>query len=380
VEVTAKSEVSKVLVVVKMVEDASLVLDVETVVFAGWEAVVDSEDVLFESRSVTELFDTVVDARIAEKVVELKPLVAAVGVSLEDVSGEFAFVEWIFVGVVRDMKLFVDEISVASVDPWDECAVELFGNASEVGVVETSAVLFVVELVVVVGGVVGMEMAVVDPTDDLMEIVSIVGWFVTDGGVEVPEVSNFLVDVERVEDSSLVLGMETVVVTGWVVVVGSEVALVASISVLELFKTTVDVRISDKIVEVKPSIVAVEVSLEDVSGECFVVEWVFVGVVPDVKLFVVEISVASVVPWEECAVELFGNAVDAGVAEVSIVLVVVERVEHPSVVLSVATVVVPRCVAVVDSGGVLVLVESISVVEFAVSVDFVLPLLATVCV
>jgi hypothetical protein len=79
------------------------------------------------------------------------------------------------VGVVRDMKLFVDEISVASVDPWDECAVELFGNASEVGVVETSAVLFVVELVVVVGGVVGMEMAVVDPTDDLMEIVSIVG-------------------------------------------------------------------------------------------------------------------------------------------------------------------------------------------------------------
>jgi hypothetical protein len=32
--------------------------------------------------------------------------------------------------------------------------------------------------------------------------------------VEVPEVSNFLVDVERVEDSSLVLGMETVVVTG----------------------------------------------------------------------------------------------------------------------------------------------------------------------
>jgi hypothetical protein len=551
VEVTAKSEVSKVLVVVKMVEDASLVLDVETVVFAGWEAVVDSEDVLFESRSVTELFDTVVDARIAEKVVELKPLVAAVGVSLEDVSGEFAFVEWIFVGVVRDMKLFVDEISVASVDPWDECAVELFGNASEVGVVETSAVLFVVELVVVVGAVVGMEMAVVDPTDDLMEIVSIVGWFVTDGGVEVPEVSNFLVDVERVEDSSLVLGMETVVVTGWVVVVGSEVALVASISVvelfeatvdvrisdkivdvkglvvavdvslegvsgefvgvgwvfvgvlpdaklfveisvasvdpweecavelfgtaadvgvvetsaalvvvklvvvgavvdvemavgdpsddfmevvfivgwfvtaevskflvdvemvedsslefvveivvvpgwivvlgsevalvasisvLELFKTTVDVRISDKVVEVKPSIVAVEVSLEDVSGECFVVEWVFVGVVPDVKLFVVEISVASVVPWEECAVELFGNAVDAGVAEVSIVLVVVERVEHPSVVLSVATVVVPRCVAVVDSGGVLVLVESISVVEFAVSVDFVLPLLATVCV
>jgi hypothetical protein len=558
VEVTAKSEVSKVLVVVKMVEDASLVLDVETVVFAGWEAVVDSEDVLFESRSVTELFDTVFDARIAEKVVELKPLVAAVGVSLEDVSGEFAVVEWIFVGVVRDMKLFVDEISVASVDPWDECAVELFGNAAEVGVVETSAVLFVVELVVVVGAVVGMEMAVVDPTDDLMEIVSIVGWFVTDGGVEVPEVSKFLVDVERVEDSSLVLGMETVVVTGWVVVVGSEVALVASISVvelfeatvdvrisdkivdvkglvvavdvslegvsgefvgvgwvfvgvlpdaklfveisvasvdpweecavelfgtaadvgvvetsaalvvvklvvvgavvdvemavgdpsddfmevvfivgwfvtavgvevtaevskflvdvemvedsslefvveivvvpgwivvlgsevalvasisvLELFKTTVDVRISDKVVEVKPSIVAVEVSLEDVSGECFVVEWVFVGVVPDVKLFVVEISVASVVPWEECAVELFGNAVDAGVAEVSIVLVVVERVEHPSVVLSVATVVVPRCVAVVDSGGVLVLVESISVVEFAVSVDFVLPLLATVCV
>jgi hypothetical protein len=97
--------------------------------------------------------------------------------------------------------------------------------------------------------------------------------------------------------------------------VGSEVALVASISVLELFKTTVDVRISDKVVEVKPSIVAVEVSLEDVSGECFVVEWVFVGVVPDVKLFVVEISVASVVPWEECAVELFGNAVDAGVAD-----------------------------------------------------------------
>jgi hypothetical protein len=40
------------------------------------------------------------------------------------------------VGVVRDMKLFVDEISVASVDPWDECAVELFGNASEVGVAD----------------------------------------------------------------------------------------------------------------------------------------------------------------------------------------------------------------------------------------------------
>jgi hypothetical protein len=108
--------------------------------------------------------------------------------------------------------------------------------------------------------------------------------------------------------------VETGVVTGWVVVVGSEVALVASISVVELFEGTVDVRISDKIVDVKPLVVAVDVLLEDVSGEFVGVEWVFVGVIPDAKLFVVEISVASVDPWEECAVELFGNAADVGVA------------------------------------------------------------------
>jgi hypothetical protein len=126
-------EVSKVLVVVEMVEDASLVLGVETVVVSGGDAVVESEDVLVESISVIELFDTVVEVRIAEKVVEVKPLVAAVGVSLEDVSGEFAIVEWMFVGVVPDTKLLVVEISVASVDTRDECAIELFDNAADVG-------------------------------------------------------------------------------------------------------------------------------------------------------------------------------------------------------------------------------------------------------
>jgi hypothetical protein len=154
VEVAA--EVSKVLVVVEMVEKASFVLGVETVV-SGGEAVVDSEDVLAESISVIEIFDTLVDVRIAE----VKPLVAAVGVSLENVSGEFAVVEWMFVGVVPDTKLLVDEISVASVDSWDECAVELFGNAADVGVV--------------VGAVVGVEITVGDPSDDFMEVVTIVG-------------------------------------------------------------------------------------------------------------------------------------------------------------------------------------------------------------
>jgi hypothetical protein len=67
----------------------------------------------------------------------------------------------VFLGVVPDAKLFVVEISVASVDPWEECAVELFGNAADVGVVETSAALVVVKLVVV-GAVVGVDMAVVD--------------------------------------------------------------------------------------------------------------------------------------------------------------------------------------------------------------------------
>jgi hypothetical protein len=33
--------------------------------------------------------------------------------------------------------------------------------------------------------VVGVDMAVVDSSDDFMEVVSIVGWFVTDVGVEV---------------------------------------------------------------------------------------------------------------------------------------------------------------------------------------------------
>jgi hypothetical protein len=99
--------------------------------------------------------------------------------------------------------------------------------------------------------------------------------------------------------------------------VGSEVALVASISVVELFEATVDVRISDKIVDVKGLVVAVDVSLEGVSGEFVGVGWVFVGVLPDAKLFV-EISVASVDPWEECAVELFGTAADVGVADKNI--------------------------------------------------------------
>jgi hypothetical protein len=42
---------------------------------------------------------------------------------------------------------------------------------------------------------------------------------------------------------------------------------------------------------------------------------VFDGVVPDGKLFAVEISVASVDPREECTVELFGNDADVGVAD-----------------------------------------------------------------
>jgi hypothetical protein len=164
--------------------------------------------------------------------------------------------------------------------------------------------------------------------------------------------------------------VETGVVTGWVVVVGSEVALVASISVVELFEGTVDVRISDKIVDVKPLVAAVGVSLEDVSGEFFVGEWVFLGVVPDAKLFVVEISVASVDLWDECAVELFGNAADVGVvfivewfvndvgvevaAEVSKVLVVVEIVEDASLVLGVETVGVAGWEKLVDSEGIFV--------------------------
>jgi hypothetical protein len=309
-------EVSKFLVDVERVEDSSLVLRVEIVVVTGWVVVVGSEVDLVASISVIELFEAAVDVII----------VVAVAISLEDISGEFVVVGWVFVGVVPDAKLFVVEISVASVDPWEGCAVELFGNSADVGVVGTSAAL-VVELVFVVGVVVGVEIAAVDSFDNFMEVVSIVGWFVTDVGVEfAAEVSKFLVDVERVEDSSLVLGVETVVVAGWLVVVGSEVPLVASISSVELFEATVDVWISDNFVEVKPLVVAVDVSIEDVWGEFVVVGWVFAGVVPDAKLFVVEITVASVDPWEECAVGLFGNAADVGVIETSAALVVVEFV------------------------------------------------------
>jgi hypothetical protein len=147
--------------------------------------------------------DTVVEVRIAEKVVEVKPLVVAVDVSIEDVWGEFVVVGWVFAGVVPDAKLFVVEITVASVDPWEECAVELFGNVADVGVadkniyikflsvtdisttvlLETSAALVVFEWIVVVGAVAGVEVAAVDSSDDLMEVVSNVGWFITDVGV-----------------------------------------------------------------------------------------------------------------------------------------------------------------------------------------------------
>jgi hypothetical protein len=281
---------------------------VETGVVIGWVVVVGSEVALVASISVVELFEGTVDVRISDKIVDVKPLVAAVGVSLEDVSGEFIVGEWVFLGVVPDAKLFVVEISVASVDPWEECAVELFGNAADVGVVETSAALVVVKLVVV-GAVVGVDMAVVDSSDDFMEVVSIVGWFVTDVGVEVAaEVSKVLVVVEMVEKASFVLGVETVV-SGGEAVVDSEDVLAESISVIEIFDTLVDVRIA----EVKPLVAAVGVSLENVSGEFAVVEWMFVGVVPDTKLLVDEISVASVDSWDECAVELFGNAADVGV-------------------------------------------------------------------
>jgi hypothetical protein len=297
---------------------------VETGVVIGWVVVVGSEVALVASISVVELFEGTVDVRISDKIVDVKPLVAAVGVSLEDVSGEFIVGEWVFLGVVPDAKLFVVEISVASVDPWEECAVELFGNAADVGVVETSAALVVVKLVVV-GAVVGVDMAVVDSSDDFMEVVSIVGWFVTDVGVEVAaEVSKVLVVVEMVEDASLVLGVETVVVSGGDAVVESEDVLVESISVIELFDTVVEVRIAEKVVEVKPLVAAVGVSLEDVSGEFAIVEWMFVGVVPDTKLLVVEISVASVDTRDECAIELFDNAADVGDVETSAALVVFE--------------------------------------------------------
>jgi hypothetical protein len=69
------------------------------------------------------------------------------------------------------VKLIVVDISVTSVDLWDGSGVELFGNVAEVGVVETSAAIELevdVEITVV-------ELAVVDSSDDFMEVVSIVG-------------------------------------------------------------------------------------------------------------------------------------------------------------------------------------------------------------
>jgi hypothetical protein len=89
------------------------------------------------------------------------------------------------------VKLIVVDISVTSVDLWDGSGVELFGNVAEVGVaekyiyikllfvihttenllLETSAAIELevdVEITVV-------ELAVVDSSDDFMEVVSIVG-------------------------------------------------------------------------------------------------------------------------------------------------------------------------------------------------------------
>jgi hypothetical protein len=256
--------------------------------------------------AAVEVEVTDVDSSAVVAVVFIVELVrSAVVVGIVETSVSFVVVAWGIVGPLLNVKLIVVDISVTSVDLWDGSGVELFGNVAEVGVVETSAAIELevdVEITVV-------ELAVVDSSDDFMEVVSIVGWFVTDVGVEVAaEVSKVLVVVEMVEKASFVLGVETVV-SGGEAVVDSEDVLVESISVIEIFDTLVDVRIA----EVKPLVAAVGVSLENVSGEFAVVEWMFVGVVPDTKLLVDEISVASVDSWDECAVELFGNAADVGV-------------------------------------------------------------------
>jgi hypothetical protein len=256
--------------------------------------------------AAVEVEVTDVDSSAVVAVVFIVELVrSAVVVGIVETSVSFVVVAWGIVGPLLNVKLIVVDISVTSVDLWDGSGVELFGNVAEVGVVETSAAIELevdVEITVV-------ELAVVDSSDDFMEVVSIVGWFVTDVGVEVAaEVSKVLVVVEMVEKASFVLGVETVV-SGGEAVVDSEDVLAESISVIEIFDTLVDVRIA----EVKPLVAAVGVSLENVSGEFAVVEWMFVGVVPDTKLLVDEISVASVDSWDECAVELFGNAADVGV-------------------------------------------------------------------
>jgi hypothetical protein len=271
--------------------------------------------------AAVEVEVTDVDSSAVVAVVFIVELVrSAVVVGIVETSVSFVVVAWGIVGPLLNVKLIVVDISVTSVDLWDGSGVELFGNVAEVGVVETSAAIELevdVEITVV-------ELAVVDSSDDFMEVVSIVGWFVTDVGVEVAEVSKVLVVVEMVEDASLVLGVETVVVSGGDAVVESEDVLVESISVIELFDTVVEVRIAEKVVEVKPLVAAVGVSLEDVSGEFAIVEWMFVGVVPDTKLLVVEISVASVDTRDECAIELFDNAADVGDVETSAALVVFE--------------------------------------------------------
>jgi hypothetical protein len=272
--------------------------------------------------AAVEVEVTDVDSSAVVAVVFIVELVrSAVVVGIVETSVSFVVVAWGIVGPLLNVKLIVVDISVTSVDLWDGSGVELFGNVAEVGVVETSAAIELevdVEITVV-------ELAVVDSSDDFMEVVSIVGWFVTDVSMEVAaEVSKVLVVVEMVEDASLVLGVETVVVSGGDAVVESEDVLVESISVIELFDTVVEVRIAEKVVEVKPLVAAVGVSLEDVSGEFAIVEWMFVGVVPDTKLLVVEISVASVDTRDECAIELFDNAADVGDVETSAALVVFE--------------------------------------------------------
>jgi hypothetical protein len=275
--------------------------------------------------AAVEVEVTDVDSSAVVAVVFIVELVrSAVVVGIVETSVSFVVVAWGIVGPLLNVKLIVVDISVTSVDLWDGSGVELFGNVAEVGVVETSAAIELevdVEITVV-------ELAVVDSSDDFMEVVSIVGWFVTDVSMEVAaEVSKVLVVVEMVEKASFVLGVETVV-SGGEAVVDSEDVLVESISVIEIFDTLVDVRIA----EVKPLVAAVGVSLENVSGEFAVVEWMFVGVVPDTKLLVDEISVASVDSWDECAVELFGNAADVGVVETSAALVVVKLVVVGAVV------------------------------------------------
>jgi hypothetical protein len=110
----------------------------------------------------------------------------SIDISLLETSVAFVVVALGIVGPLLNVKLIVVDISLTSVDLWDESGVELFDNVVEVGVAEKYIyikLLFVIhttenlllETSAAVELKVDVEITVVDSSDDFMEVVSIVG-------------------------------------------------------------------------------------------------------------------------------------------------------------------------------------------------------------